>query len=123
MPQQNRLSLPSAPLKEQSDGKDIWNETRSEEEADFFTLGYTGRKTIEIIDALKKHGVRTLIDIRHNPVSMYRPELSKNNLANLLHENGISYVHVPQLGVPRDIRAKAIETGSRNVIWKWYDDH
>ena len=123
MPQQNRLNLPSASPKEQSDGKDIWNETRSADDADFFTLGYTGRKINEIIATLKQHGVRTLIDIRHNPVSMYRPELSKKNLANLLEENGICYAHVPQLGVPRDIRAKAIETGSRDVIWRWYDDH
>jgi uncharacterized protein (DUF488 family) len=54
---------------------------------------------------------------------MYRPELSKSNLARLLDENGIQYAHFPQLGVPRDIRAKAIESGSRTVIWKWYDEH
>jgi hypothetical protein len=33
------------------------------------------------------------------------------------------YVHMPELGVPRDIRAKAIETGSRDVIWAWYDEY
>lgn len=123
MPQRNRLNLPSASPKDQSNGKDIWNETRSTDDADFFTLGYTGRKTDEIIAVLKKFGVQTLIDIRYNPVSMYRPELSKSNLADLLRRHGIAYSHVPQLGVPRDIRAKAIETGSRDIIWEWYDDH
>jgi hypothetical protein len=54
---------------------------------------------------------------------MYRPELSKGNLARLLDENGIGYTHVPGLGVPRDIRAKAIETGTRDVIWTWYDEN
>jgi uncharacterized protein (DUF488 family) len=34
---------------------------------------------------------------------------------------GLRYAHLPELGVPRDIRAKAIETGSLNVIWHWYD--
>ena len=70
---------------------------------------------------LKQHDVRTLVDIRQNPVSMYRPDLSKNNLAQLLDDNGMCYAHVPEFGVQRDIRAKAIATGSREVIWTWYD--
>ncbi|MGE0406771.1 MAG: DUF488 family protein [Candidatus Korobacteraceae bacterium] len=123
MPQENRLNLPSASAKRQVESKGFWNDCRSLESADFFTLGYAGRKTAEIIEALKKHFVRTLVDIRQNPVSMYRPELSKANLSRLLYENGIAYVHLPQLGVPRDIRAKAIESGTRDVIWDWYDEH
>ena len=123
MPQANRLKLPSSSSKQQSENKAAWNDMRSSQEADFFTLGYTGRKIDEIISALQVHGVNTLVDIRQNPVSMYRPELSKTNLSQSLKENGIIYIHVPQLGVPRDIRAKAIETGTRNVIWEWYDQY
>jgi uncharacterized protein (DUF488 family) len=123
MPQANRLSLPSAPVKQQLANKASWNDARSAQTADFFTIGYAGRKTEEIIALLKEHGVRTLVDVRHNPVSMYRPEQSKGNLAQLLERNGLCYVHLPELGVPRDIRAKAIETGSRDVIWAWYDEN
>lgn len=123
MPQANRLNLPTAPVKQQIASKAEWNESRSPEHADFFTFGYSGRKTDEILECLKQHGVRTVIDVRQNPVSMYRPELSKNNLAHLLEKNGILYAHVPELGVPRDIRAKAIETGTRDVIWTWYDSN
>ena len=74
-----------------------------------------------MIATLLEHEVRTLVDIRQFPISMYRPELSKNNLARLLKKNGINYRHLPELGVPRDIRAMAIETGTRDVIWEWYD--
>ena len=119
----NRLHLPTVSIKQQLENKVIWNDTRSAEKADFFTLGYTGRKTEEIIAILKANDVRTLVDIRQNPISMYRPELSKSNLARIIAENGMSYAHFPQLGVPRDIRAKAIDLGSRNVIWDWYDQH
>src|SRR6266849_6013231 len=122
MPQANRLSLPSASTKQQFENKVVWNDTRSANGADFFTIGYTGRKIDDIVTALKSDGVRTLVDIRQNPVSMYRPELSKNNLATLLKQHDIGYAHLPQLGVPRDIRAKAIETGTRDVIWEWYDE-
>ena len=118
MPQAHRLNLPSASPKQQLDSKWIWNDARSALSADFFTIGYTGRKTGEIIATLRANNVRTLVDIRQNPVSMYRPELCKSNFAQLLGENGLQYAHFPQLGVPRDIRAKAIETGSRSVIWE-----
>ncbi|SRR6266567_1263327 len=123
MPQAHRLELPSLPPKRQFENKAVWNSWRSKENADFFTIGYSGRKTEEIVSALIESGVRTLVDIRQNPVSMFRPELSKSNLARLLEENGISYVHLPQLGVPRDIRAMAIDSGNRDVIWSWYDEN
>ena len=122
MPQANRLNLPSAPVKKQIANKADWNESRSSQVADFFTLGYSGRKTEDILVVLKQHGVRTVVGVRQNAVSMYRPELSKSNLAKILEENGIRYAHLPEFGVPRDIRAKAIETGSRDVIWTWYDE-
>ena len=77
MPQTNRLNLPSASVKHQIESKGFWNDCRSVGTADLFTVGYSGRKTEEILKALKEHGVRTLVDIRQNPVSMYRPELSK----------------------------------------------
>ena len=123
MPQANRLSLPSAPVKQQMAKKLAWNETRSADKADFFTIGYTGRKTEEILFLLRQRGIQTLVDVRQNAVSMYRPELSKANLIRLLERHGIRYAHAPELGVPRDIRAKAIETGSRDIIWTWYDEN
>jgi uncharacterized protein (DUF488 family) len=123
MPQPNRLALPSAAPKQQTENKSLWNETRSIGRADFFTLGYTGRKFEDLLSTLLSAGVRTLVDIRQNAVSMYRPELSKNNLRTALEAAGVAYVHLPELGVPRDIRAKAIAAGSRDVIWTWYDEH
>jgi uncharacterized protein (DUF488 family) len=123
MSQAHRLNLPSASTKSQIESKLQWNEIRSASKADFFTLGYSGRKTPEMLETLISSGVRTLVDIRQNPVSMYRPELSKRNLQDTLAEIGIQYVHLPALGVPRDVRGKAIETGSRDVIWAWYDEN
>lgn len=122
MPQANRLKLPSKSAVQQAENKAAWNKTRSRQEADFFTIGYTGRTLIEIIEALKSASVKSLVDIRQIPVSMYRPELSKTNLKRAVEKEGIGYFHFPELGVPRDIRAKAIETGNRNVIWEWYDE-
>jgi uncharacterized protein (DUF488 family) len=123
MSQTHRLALPTLPVKQQLENKLRWNRARSLKQANFFTLGYSGRKTEKMFDELVHSGVRTLVDIRQNPISMYRPELSKNNLARLLASHGLCYVHLPQLGVPRDIRAMAIESGTRDVIWDWYDHY
>jgi uncharacterized protein (DUF488 family) len=123
MAQKSHLKLPTASAKRQLESKSLWNDSRSADLADFYTLGYTGRKTEEVVAKLKKHEIATLVDIRQNPVSMYRPALSKKNLSELLRKHSITYVHIPELGVPRDIRAKAITTGTRDVIWAWYDEH
>ncbi len=54
---------------------------------------------------------------------MYRPELSKGNLQRQVERAGMFYLHNPMLGVPRDIRAKALATGNREAIWDWYDKY
>jgi uncharacterized protein (DUF488 family) len=118
---QRPLKLPSRPVRVQADGKELWNEAREIATADFFTIGYAGRTVQDLIDLLNKAGVQSLIDIRFSPISMYRPELSKANLQRSIETAGLQYLHVPRLGVPRQIRAKAINVGSRDVIWKWYE--
>lgn len=123
MPQPNRLNLPTVTPKAQAENKVLWNEARAVDAADFFTIGYTGRKLDEMLASLEVAGVRCLIDVRQYPVSMYRPEVSKVNLCRTVESRGMEYLHLPQLGVPRDIRAKSIDAGSRDVIWTWYDEH
>ncbi len=118
----NRLKLPSASAKKQAEKRFLWNDARSSSEADFYTVGYMGRSLENLIDAFVSNGVQTLVDIRQNPASMYRSELSKGNLKRLMESNGLRYLHLPELGVPREIRAKAIGAGTRDVIWAWYDE-
>lgn len=115
------LKLPTRKARERLESKALWNEARSLEEADFFTFGYEGRSTDELVSALETAGVRTLLDIRYTPLSMYRPELSKANFQKRIERAGMHYVHRPEFGVPKEIRAKAIHSGSRNAIWEWYD--
>jgi uncharacterized protein (DUF488 family) len=118
---QRPLKLRSRSARAQAESKELWNEARSAANADFFTIGYSGRTVSALLEQLTKVNVRSLIDIRFSPVSMYRPELSKGNLQRLVEQAGFQYLHMPSLGVPRHIRAQAIETGSRKVIWDWYD--
>jgi len=102
--------------------KALWNEARSPDRADFYTVGYEGKTTEQLLNDFRKCGVRSVLDIRCNPVSMYRPDLSKGNFQGILERAGFQYCHLKEWGVPREIRAKAIETGTRDTIWEWYDE-
>jgi|SRR5437870_10289350 len=115
------LRLPTESQAIQRSNKAVWNDGRSVDRADFFTVGYTGQTIAELIASLEGAGVASLVDIRHNAVSMYRPEMSKRNLQRALEERGIRYYHVRDLGVPRDVRGLAVGEASRDVIWRWYD--
>lgn len=123
MPVSTRLKLPSAAVRDQIESRTAWNAERRRDAADFFTVGYTGRKLPELLDTLVDAGVRSIVDVRHNPVSMYRPELSKTNLRVAIEARGLCYFHAQHLGVPRDIRSLAIEAGTRDPIWAWYDQY
>jgi uncharacterized protein (DUF488 family) len=119
---QRPLKLPTKPAKARAESKALWNEARSVADADFFTVGYEGRTTEELFHALRAANVQCVVDIRYNPVSLYRPELSKGNLQRALHDSGMSYFHLKEWGVPREVRARAVETGTREAIWEWYDE-
>ena len=115
------LHLPQDSAQAQLANKRLWNISRESQFADFFTIGYSGRVSDVFFDALVAAEVSTLVDVRKNPVSMHKPLFSKRNLAAALAERGIRYLHRPDLGVPREVRALATDTGSRQVIWDWYD--
>lgn len=87
------------------------------EKIDFFTIGYSGKTVDRFIAALKIAGVKTLVDVRKNPVSRWRPSYSKRNLERILRANGIRYVHRPKLGIPPEIRAKLVPP----ELFEWYD--
>jgi uncharacterized protein (DUF488 family) len=67
------------------------------------TVGYQDRTVDDVIDALRAAEVRVLVDVRLTPLSR-KAGLSKNGLAARLRDAGIEYVHLPQLGNPRDNR-------------------
>jgi uncharacterized protein (DUF488 family) len=70
-----------------------------------FTAGYAGHDLDSFVAKLRQRDVNTVIDIRQNPVSRKRG-FSKSRLSAFLAENGIAYVHVRELGVPRELRQR-----------------
>ncbi len=117
-----RVEMPEEPIPVQFHNKLMWNIERLNGDYDFFTIGYSQVPDVEgLIQRLKGAGARTLVDIRHDPVSQYRPEFSKENLGNALKGAKLNYVHIADLGVPREERAKVTQLEGFNNLWKWYD--
>lgn len=68
-----------------------------------FTLGYEGLSIDRYLDVLISHSIIALVDVRKNPVSR-KFGFSKNRLEKAVENVSISYIHIPELGVPSDMR-------------------
>jgi uncharacterized protein (DUF488 family) len=67
------------------------------------SVGYEGRDAQDLVERVAKAGVDVLVDVRLTPLSR-KPGLSKRRLAAALDDVGVRYLHLPQLGNPKDNR-------------------
>lgn len=71
--------------------------------ASLVTVGYEGRSAQQLIGQLTERGVQVLVDVRLTPISR-KAGLSKKSLASAAETAGMRYLHLPDLGNPRDNR-------------------
>lgn len=116
------IELPEEPMEAQFHNKIMWNLRRIDDH-DFYTVGLAKRTIGQFLELLKVRHIRTLIDVRRNPRSMFKPEFNKESLINVLKGNNIEYVHHPELGVPEEMRRRLAETEDYDWFFKWYDDN
>ncbi len=64
-----------------------------------WTIGYQGRSLEDYLNALHREGVTLLCDVRRNPVSR-KYGFSLRTLADSCNGVGVSYEHLPDLGIP-----------------------
>ena len=70
------------------------------------TIGYESAPQARVIEALKAAGVDVLIDVRAVAASR-RAGFSKGLLSSSLQDAGIDYVHLRELGTPKEGRIAA----------------
>jgi uncharacterized protein (DUF488 family) len=70
------------------------------------TIGYESAPQAKVIDTLKDAGVEVLIDVRAVAASR-RAGFSKGLLSSSLKDAGIDYVHLRELGTPKEGRMAA----------------
>ncbi len=66
--------------------------------AKFFTIGHSNRSAGELIELLRRSGVRTLVDVRSMPRSRAQPQFNAETFPDVLREAGIGYEHFSALG-------------------------
>lgn len=57
-----------------------------------YTIGHSRHPLAHFMDLLKRHGIRTLADVRSRPYSRWAPQFRKNPLAGSLELGGVEYV-------------------------------
>lgn len=83
--------------------KEIESARPSESQECFFTIGYEGSSFEGYLNRLIKNDVKTLVDVRRNPLSR-KYGFSKRTLSETLKKLGITYVHIPELGISSEKR-------------------
>jgi len=92
--------------------------------ATIYTIGHSTRTLDELIAALKKYEVRTLVDIRSFPMSRRLPHFNRESLELELPKHGIVYRWMKELGGRRKrIRDDSPNTGLRNDSFRNYADY
>lgn len=102
--------------------KTLWNLEHAPIDADFYTVGFSGKEIPELVRILKAAGVTNLVDIRHSRETPYKPEYNNGVLEGALKADEIGYEHHPEFGVPRELPAHAESYGTKEDVWSWYDD-
>jgi uncharacterized protein (DUF488 family) len=80
----------------------------------FFTVGYEGRDIDEFMSLLKENNIRRLVDVREIPASR-KTGFSKNRLAESVMGVNMEYIHIPELGSPKELRDQYRE--NKDVDW------
>lgn len=69
----------------------------------FFTIGYEGSSFDGYLNRLIRNNVKTLVDVRKNPLSR-KYGFSKKTLSETVKKLGINYIHIPELGIASERR-------------------
>jgi uncharacterized protein (DUF488 family) len=87
-----------------------------------FTIGYEGAELSAFMEQLQTAGINVLVDVRELPLSRRRG-FSKTQLAGLLEQNGIRYLHKRELGAPRELRQELRDTGDYRVYFAKFNTY
>jgi uncharacterized protein (DUF488 family) len=92
--------------------------------ATLYTIGHSIRPLAELIEALRAHEIRTLVDIRAFPMSRRHPQFNRDSLGESLPAADIRYMWMPALGGYRKkILDESPNIAMRNDSFRNYADY
>ena len=84
-----------------------------------YTIGYEKTNAESFLEKLESAGVEMVLDVRELPQSRV-PGFSKNALSEKLRRKGIDYLHVRELGSPRELRHELRKTNDFMAFTRGY---
>ncbi len=88
-----------------------------------FTIGHSTRTLEEFVEILKAYSVNLLVDVRTVPRSRHNPQFNKEPLPASLKQDGIRYVHMPEIGGLRHPKRDSINLAWKNSGFRGYADY
>jgi uncharacterized protein (DUF488 family) len=88
-----------------------------------YTIGHSTRTSDELVALLRERDIRLLADIRRYPGSKRYPHFASEAMAQWLPENGIDYIHMPELGGRRKALPDSPNMAWRNEQFRAYADY
>ena len=85
-----------------------------------YTAGYEGLQIDGFLNILLEAGIERVIDVRHNPVSR-RYGFHKSTLSSLCQKLNIKYRHVPEVGIPSELRANLRQPSDYIPLFQNYE--
>jgi uncharacterized protein (DUF488 family) len=88
------------------------------------TIGHSTRTLEELVETLRAHQIRILVDVRAFPMSRRLPQFNRESLAETLPASGIRYVWMTNLGGYRKkILEESPNIALRNDSFRNYADY
>jgi len=85
-----------------------------------YTMGYEDRSVDGFFNRLLFEGIRTIIDVRANPVSR-KFGFARSSLSNIASKLDVEYVHVPELGITSERRKSAETASDFRQLFRYYE--
>ena len=88
-----------------------------------YTIGHSTHSFAEFLTMLQSYNIQLVVDIRSLPGSRKYPQFNKENLAEVLPENKIQYLHLVDLGGRRKVKKDSKNNRWRSDAFKGYADY
>lgn len=85
-----------------------------------FTVGYEGLTIDAFLNKLIINNIMVIVDVRNNPQSM-KYGFSKKRFNDYIEKAGMKYIHIPELGIPSDMRKGLGTTITHERLFQKYE--
>ncbi len=98
----------------------VLNSRNQDDTPSLFTIGYEGITIDRYLNKLIRNNIGVLVDVRKNPLSR-KYGFSKSQLRRYVDAIGMTYQHLPELGVPSSMRQNLDSQEAYRNLFEQYD--